>query len=112
MRKIFERKDCDIKNNISTDVNSSHDHDSEDDDNYAWKYDNKPSAKSSATSVHAGNVAFKYSWQHIKNVMHKARNVLQSKAISFEDGRSKGGAIVAIQEPKSFNVLSEKFKIR
>jgi len=52
------------------------------------------------TSVYVGNVSFECSWQDLKDHMRQAGNVDQANILHFEDGRSKGCAIVTYQKPQ------------
>jgi len=52
------------------------------------------------TSVYVGNVSFDCSWQDLKDHMRQAGNVDQANILHFEDGRSKGCAIVTYQKPQ------------
>jgi len=54
----------------------------------------------SVTSVYVGNVSFECSWQDLKDHMRQAGNVDQANILHFEDGRSKGCAIVTYQKPQ------------
>merc|ERR1719410_1986800 len=53
----------------------------------------------SVTSVYVGNVSFECSWQDLKDHMRQAGNVDQANILHYDDGRSKGCAIVTYQKP-------------
>lgn len=82
-RMIFVREDRE-------NANASAMHDSEGD---------AAPTNNSVTSVYVGNVSFECSWQDLKDHMRQAGNVDQANILHFEDGRSKGCAIVTYQKP-------------
>lgn len=83
-RMIFVREDRENTNA------ASHDSDNE----------QESPPNNSVTSVYVGNVSFECSWQDLKDHMRQAGNVDQANILHFEDGRSKGCAIVTYQKPQ------------
>jgi len=93
-RMIFVREDRENTNASAT----SHDSDDEEhNDNAPHTHAN---TNNSATSVYVGNVSFECSWQDLKDHMRQAGNVDQANILHYEDGRSKGCAIVTYQKPQ------------
>ena len=93
-RKIFSQENRENKNSVLADINSSYDHDSHYDDDNEEENSNTPSEISSVTLVQVWNVSFEWSWQTIKDPVRQTWNVDLASIASFEDGRSKGCAIV------------------
>jgi len=111
-RMIFVREDRENNNNTSSAIDTaSHDDDTDDDDdiddNDEESLDKQPHTtahkyhtNNTVTSVYVGNVSFECSWQDLKDHMRQAGNVDQANILHFEDGRSKGCAIVTYQKPQ------------
>jgi len=87
-RMIFVREDRENTNNAMNDS----------DDNNAAST-NSHHNNHSVTSVYVGNVSFECSWQDLKDHMRQAGNVDQANILHYDDGRSKGCAIVTYQKP-------------